>query len=139
MSVMDKVAYLKGLADGIGLDEGTNEGRLLKAIIDVLDEMAATAEDLEDSVDELASEIEAIDEDLASLEEDFYDEYDYDYEDEDYIGLTCPKCGDEIYFDEADFEDDRVLCPACGEEINFEFDCCCGQDHEKEDLKDTKK
>ena len=35
----EKVSYLKGLADGLPLDENTNEGKVLRAIIEVLDDM----------------------------------------------------------------------------------------------------
>ncbi len=41
MSMTEKVAYLKGLADGIGLDEKDSKDKLLKAMIDALDEIAA--------------------------------------------------------------------------------------------------
>ena len=40
MEISEKVAYLKGLAEGLKLDEETKEGKLIAAIIDVLDAMA---------------------------------------------------------------------------------------------------
>ena len=36
----EKVSYLRGLAEGLGLDENTNEGKLFTHIIDILDDMA---------------------------------------------------------------------------------------------------
>ena len=78
MTLTEKVAYLKGLVEGIGVDETTNNGKIMKAVLDVLDDMAFTVSDLEDSTSELYEEVEAIDEDLSSLEDEIYGEEDDD-------------------------------------------------------------
>ena len=36
----EKVAYLKGLSDGLDIEESTKEGKLLISIIDVLEDFA---------------------------------------------------------------------------------------------------
>ena len=36
MTVTEKVAYLKGLAEGLGIEEDSKEGKLLKAVMDGL-------------------------------------------------------------------------------------------------------
>lgn len=46
MSMMESVSYLKGLAEGLGIDDSTKEGKLLSAIVDVLDDMAAEIADI---------------------------------------------------------------------------------------------
>ena len=46
MEISEKVAYLKGLAEGLALDTDTKEGKLIAAIIDVLDDMAEKFVDL---------------------------------------------------------------------------------------------
>ena len=74
MTVTEKVSYLKGLAEGLGIDETQKEGKIIKAIIDVLDDVAFTVADLEDGFDELVDQVDMIDEDLDSLVEDLYDE-----------------------------------------------------------------
>ena len=51
MTITEKVAYLRGLSEGMSIDEKSNEGRLLKAIIDVLDDMAFSIADVEDGLD----------------------------------------------------------------------------------------
>lgn len=133
MTIGEKVSYLKGLTDGIGLDGSTNEGKILKAIVDVLDDMALAIEDLDDGLDEIASHVEVMDEDLATLEEDFYDEEDDDDDfdfDEECCEFKCPNCGAEINFDDIDFESEELICPACGETITLE--CCCDDDCEHE-------
>ena len=71
MTVTEKVSYLKGLAEGLGIDENEKNGKVIKAIIDVLDDLAFTVADLEDGFDELIEQVDAIDEDLGSLEDDF--------------------------------------------------------------------
>ncbi|MFR8728928.1 MAG: CD1247 N-terminal domain-containing protein [Dysosmobacter sp.] len=50
MEISEKVAYLKGLAEGLALDTDTKEGKLIAAIIDVLDDMSGKFEDLEDEL-----------------------------------------------------------------------------------------
>ena len=40
MTTIEKVAYLKGLFEGMEIDESTKEGKLLKAVVDVLGELA---------------------------------------------------------------------------------------------------
>ena len=52
MEISEKVAYLKGLAEGRALDTESKEGKLIAAIIDVLDDMSEKFVDLEDDDDE---------------------------------------------------------------------------------------
>ena len=40
MTLTEKVAYLKGLVEGIGVDETTNQGKIMKAELAVLDDMS---------------------------------------------------------------------------------------------------
>ena len=48
MGIIEKVAYLKGLAEGMELDTEKKEGKLIAAIIDLLDDIALELEDLKD-------------------------------------------------------------------------------------------
>lgn len=141
MTLTEKVAYLKGLADGVKLDETTSEGKLLKAIIDVLDDMALTVSDVEDSIAEMGQQVDEIDDDLAAIEDEWYD--DDEDEDEDYDGIVyeveCGKCGTVIELDEDQAEEGFIDCPSCGEHLEFDFededcdcddcDCDCNHDH----------
>ena len=81
MTMTEKVAYIRGLAEGFGVDESSKEGKLLKALLDVLDDVAFTVSDLEDEVAELCEQVDSIDEDLGALEDDLYE--DDDDEDDD--------------------------------------------------------
>ena len=84
MTITERAAYIKGLAEGLGIDESTKEGKVIKALIDAFDDMALTVSDLEAELDELTEQVETIDEDLGSLEEDYYD-----------LDDDCDECGAE--------------------------------------------
>ena len=47
MNITEKVSYIKGLAEGLSLDETTKEGKLLAAVIDVLDDIAHQVDEME--------------------------------------------------------------------------------------------
>ena len=141
MTLTEKVAYLKGLVEGIGVDETTNQGKIMKAVLDVLDDMAFTVSDLEDSTSELYEELEAVDEVLSSLEDEFYGDGDDDEWvccdgdvdcccDEDVYEVKCPNCNEEICIDSTVLDKGEIECPNCGETLTFEFDeedeCGCG-------------
>jgi len=132
----ERVAYLKGLADGMKLDTSTNEGKLLKAILEVLDDMALAVDDIEEAQEQLSEQVDEIDEDLAEIEDLLYgaddeDEEEYccddedDDDDEEIVELECPHCGETVNLEEAFMRGNTVLCPHCGKEIEIEFDCDC--------------
>ena len=132
MEITEKVAYLKGLAEGMELDTEKKEGKLLSAIIDVLDDIALELEDMKDEQAELADGLDAVSDDLEDVEdvvfgedEDDEDDGDYEYddldEDEDCYATTCPNCEETIYFDESVLEDGEVICPNCGEKLEFDL------------------
>ncbi len=126
MGISEKVAYLKGLAEGLNLDGSTKEGKLLLAIVDVLDEMAEEFADIEDEIVDLEDGLDAVSDDLNDVEEFLYetsDDEDEDEEDEDdeYFVTTCPECEEEVIFDESVLEDGEVLCPNCGAKLEFDL------------------
>ena len=121
MGVSEKVAYLKGLMEGLKLDENSENGKLFKAIVDVLDEIALEIEDLTDEVTEVGDGLDVISDDLADLEEIVYDDDDDDDDDDEPVyATTCPECEEEIYFDEDYLEDGALTCPNCGAKLEFD-------------------
>ena len=57
MTISEKVAYLKGLADGLDLQEKpSKEGKLIAKIIDILEDVGFAVEDLEVEVEALTDE-----------------------------------------------------------------------------------
>ena len=125
MGISEKVAYLKGLAEGMKLDESTNEGKLLMAIIDVLDDMAEEFADVED-------EIVDLEEFLYEESDDEDEEYDEDDDDELFV-TTCPECEEEVVFDESVLEDGEVICPNCGAKLEFDLSDLANATAEEED------
>ena len=133
MEITEKVAYLKGLAEGMELDTEKKEGKLLSAIIDVLDDIALELEDMKDEQAELSDDLDAVSDDLEDVEDvvfgedeeddDLDDEYEYDDldEDEDCYATACPTCEETIYFDESVLDDGEVICPNCGEKLEFDL------------------
>ena len=130
MEITEKVAYLKGLAEGMELDTGKKEGKLLAAIIDVLEDIALELADIEDAQEELGDGLDAVSDDLEDVEDLLYGEDDEDSEyelddlgeDEDCYATTCPTCEESIYFDESVLEDGEVICPNCGEKLEFDLE-----------------
>ena len=127
----EKVAYLKGLAEGMRLDAGSDQGKLLLAMIDAMEAFASEHEDTCAQLDELQQYVEEIDSDVSDLEEALFSEDDEDDEededdgedddDEDGDGLIeyeCPHCGTVVFFDEEAFDmEDKHLCPNCHRSI----------------------
>ncbi|MDR1805186.1 MAG: hypothetical protein LBQ80_00225 [Clostridium sp.] len=136
MTFGEKVAHLKGLAEGLGLDETDVNGRVLSAVIAVLDEAAATVKTLENRVAELTEQLDAVDEDLDGLEEYVYEELageDWDSDEEEAeIEIKCPACGESFIVDEEILDEGEIHCPACNELLEFEINCDCGHDHDEE-------
>ena len=124
MEISEKVAYLKGLAEGLALDTETKEGKLIAAIIDVLDEMSIRFEDIDDNLVDLEDGLDAVSDDLYEVEEALYemDEDDEELDDDaEYFETTCPVCQEEIVFDEDTLDSGEIRCPNCGEKLEFDL------------------
>ena len=140
MNLTEKSAYLKGLAEGLDYDQTTKEGKIIAALLDLVDEMAKDIADLQNDIEEIDEDldylneyIEEIDDDLEAVE-DFLDEeveldeddlYDDDEEDDDFDffddddecdgdceGCDGCDCSNEDYFE--------IVCPSCGETVCFD-------------------
>lgn len=142
----ERVAYLKGLAEGMQISDSTNEGKLLKAIIEVLDDVALAVDDIEEVQEQLSEQVDSMDEDIAAIESKVYDEEDdcccecdEDDEDEDEIcedgEFECPHCGEMIDIEEAAFNEDNtaINCPHCNKDIEIEWECDCSDCEEDEE------
>lgn len=147
MTTSEKVAYLKGLAEGLGLDTETKEGKLISVIIDVLEDIALDIEDLEDGALDLWDEIDELSDDLTALEDEIYDEDDDEDDhhhhhsccsgcgDHDHpilYEVTCPACESQITVDEDILETGSVQCPSCGETLEFDLDSLEDEDEDEE-------
>ena len=136
MTLTEKVAYLKGLAEGLALDENKPETKIINAMLDILDELAMSVTDLEDAMDIFSEQLDAVDEDLDELESFVYEELDdcdcdcdCDCDDEEeYYDVECPSCGEVICVDRDILEEGSINCPQCNELLEFEVECDCDCD-----------
>ena len=141
MGISEKIAYLKGLMEGMNVDTESNEGKLFAAVVDVLDEIALEVEDLTDEVMELGDGLDVISDDLSDVEDIVYDEWDDDDDDDDdeddeeeeCYATTCPECEEEIFFDDSVLEDGKVECPNCGATLEFDPEDLVEDEEEKGD------
>lgn len=146
MEMLEKVAYLKGLAEGLGIDDSTKEGKVLGLIIDLLDDVALTLADVGEGFAILGEQLDSLDEDIDEIMEDLYEDEEEDCccgghhhhhgEDDFFDGelyeVTCPSCGDIICVDEDMLDEGEINCPGCGELLEFDFD----GELEEEDVED---
>ena len=139
MNLTERIVYIRGLAEGLKLDDNKDEVKVINAIIDLLEDMAYDVVDMESIVDDVCNQVDEIDGDLAEVEEevygweedDFYDDYDNDFDDEDdfdpfdddepYYEVTCPACNETTIVDEDALIEGELDCPYCGAEIEFDF------------------
>lgn len=72
--LFERIAYLKGLTEGLDVAKSSKEGKVLSEIVNVLDEFADAIVELDENQEELNDFVETIDEDLEHLENEFYPE-----------------------------------------------------------------
>lgn len=122
MNLAEKAAYLKGLADGLGLGEATKEEKVLRAVVDLLAEVSGKVEDLDGEVDNICEELDMIESDVYEMEEED-EEADEDEEPEQQTQyeLTCPKCGTVTVVDEDTLMSQEIVCAHCGAPFEIEF------------------
>lgn len=141
MTNSERASYIRGLMDGMDLDQNAKETKIFNAIVELLDDLSVSVEELEDGFDLLSEQVDEIDEDLGNVEEDFYGleedddcgcghHHHHDFEDAEFE-VTCPSCGETIQLTDDMLEEDSITCPGCGETLEFDFDeddcdCCCG-------------
>jgi hypothetical protein len=136
----ERVAYLKGLVEGMDLDVSTNEGKLLVEIIEVLRDMALAVEDIEESQEEIIDQVDDIDEDLAEIERLVFDDAECDEFGDVYVGtLECPNCSEKVDVYESMLHDPSgttLECPYCHKDIEVEWECSCEECEDNEEKKE---
>lgn len=139
MELSKRAAYLQGLVDGLGVDESTKEGKIIKAMSALLAEMAEALEGMDedlsrayDQINDLSDELEDLEADLYEDEDDDEDEDDEDEDDEEdaddandddiasepFYEVACPNCGETVYVSEDDLDAGEANCAHCG--VTFE-------------------
>ena len=143
MTITEKSAYLKGLMDGLNLNTQSDEGKMIAAIVDLLEDVTKRVTDIEDTTIAISDELDEIEEDLDAIEDfimdeededDYFDELDdedweededegFDFGDEEttIYEVECA-CGEIIDFDEETLEKGSIVCPNCGETLEFSLE-----------------
>ena len=126
MTISEKVAYLKGLAEGLNLDtEKSKEGKLISVMIGILEEVGLSIEDLEENAQALGEEIDALSDDLADVESVVFDDEDEedggeDYDD-DWFEVECPTCEEPLIIDDKALADGFIQCPNCKSKYSLDL------------------
>ena len=137
MTIKEKAAYLKGLVEGLELDDDKKETKAISAIVDWVQSMSSSFVNLEEDVDGVCEQLSIMDEDLCDVEKEVFgddcEECDYDCDDDDdFYEVKCPSCGEVSCFDEDTLCDGQIDCPNCGELLEFDLSdiegCDCGCD-----------
>ena len=130
MTISEKVAYLKGLAEGLNIDtDKSKEGKLINVMIGILEEIGLAIEDLEENSLALGEEIDVLSDDLADVEsvvfddedEDDYDEDEDEEFDDDWFEVECPNCDEVLVVDEDALEEGYIKCPNCETEYSLDL------------------
>mgnify|MGYP000348035569 CR=1 FL=1 len=135
MELNKKAAYLQGLVDGLGVDESTKEGKIIKAMAALLGEMADAIAAMDEDLTHAYDQINDLSEELEDLEADLYEDEDAEDEDDDaadededagdddiasepFYEVACPNCGETVYVSEDDLDAGEANCAHCG--VTFE-------------------
>jgi hypothetical protein len=139
MEITERVAYLRGLCEGMKFDTESNEGKLISVIIDILEDVALEIADIKENELNIGDELDALSDDLAEVEDYLMDDDDDecccddddddcccgccdDDEDAQFYEVKCPSCGDEITIDEDVLDLGEIDCPNCGAKLEFDID-----------------
>ena len=111
MDLNAKAAYIRGMMKAMEFDHTTQEGKIIVAMMDLLEEMADVVSEHDAALDQAFDELDAFDEDLDDLvdnifgdddedeDEDEEDNEDYENEDEE-----SEDCSDDGFFEEQEEE-----------------------------------
>lgn len=136
MNKLEKLAYLKGLVAGLNLNDDKKDTKVIRNLMELLEDIVLDMENLEDGFYEFQQQLDEVDEDLGAIEKDLYEvdeskpvaskqqkkKKSKKTKDELYYEVTCPTCGDTICLDEDLINVGEMECPNCGEKLEFDLD-----------------
>lgn len=144
MNIKEKASYIKGLMEGMDLDESKKETKLLKVMLSWMEEASEGLNKLDKDIDNIYDQVDLLDEDLSAVEDEVFGEdgccecdgeCDDDctcgcHDDENYYEVMCPECGEKICLAEETLLDEDMDCPKCGHRLEFSLsdssECRCG-------------
>ena len=120
MTISEKVAYLKGLAEGLNLDtEKSKEGKLISVMIGILEEVGLSIEALGEEIDVLSDDLADVESVVFEDEEEDEDEAE-DYDD-DWFEVECPTCEEPLIIDDKALADGFIQCPNCQSKFSLDL------------------
>ena len=72
MDLNAKAAYIRGLMTGMDFDADSKNGKVIAAMMDLLEEMAAQVTEHDDALDQVYDELETLDQDVDDIVSDLY-------------------------------------------------------------------
>lgn len=124
----EHASYLRGLAEGMNLDTGRSENKLLLGMLEALEEMAQQTSELNDQLSDISDYVEDIENNLTEVEEMIYgdgccdeaccDEGDFSpkYGEDGLVHFECPNCGKPVSMESDAIENEQSpVCEFCGE------------------------
>ena len=110
MDLNAKAAYIRGLMTGMDFDADSKNGKVIAAMMDLLEEMAAQVTEHDNALDQVYDELETLDQDLE--------------DDSTMYEVTCPNCGQISTLDEETLMDPEgdLVCPHCGATFDIELE-----------------
>ena len=125
MDLNAKAAYIRGLMTGMEFDPNSKNGKIIAAMMDLLEEMAATVTEHDNALDQVYEDVDELDEDLTDLINLVFDTDDDEDDDEEAsYEVTCPNCGAVSTVDEDTLLDQsqELVCPNCGAAFDIELE-----------------
>ena len=121
MDLNAKAAYIRGLMTGMEFDANSKNGKIIAAMMDLLEEMAATVTEHDQALDQAFDELDAIDEDLDDLTDALFGTEEDDEDEDAEYEVTCPNCGTVTAVDEDTLLSQELVCPNCGAAFDIEL------------------
>ena len=121
MDLNAKAAYIRGLMTGMEFDPNSKNGKIIAAMMDLLEEMAATVTEHDQALDQAFDELDAIDEDLDDLTDALFGTEEDDEDEDAEYEVTCPNCGTVTAVDEDTLLSQELVCPNCGAAFDIQL------------------
>ena len=117
MDLNAKAAYIRGLMTGMDFDADSKNGKVIAAMMDLLEEMAAQVTEHDNALDQVYDELETLDQDLDDVVSDIYADEDEDDEDDEEDGQISTLDEETLMDPEGD-----LVCPHCGATFDIELE-----------------
>ena len=129
-NISERAAYIRGLADGLGVDGSTPEQRVIREIIALLEETGGELANCQKQNQALSGQLKTLAESVEEIQNDLYEEYEDDLDNPANLGralgvvpspakprpgmvyLHCPNCGQ--VFQDPGPANPKPPCPHCG-------------------------